>query len=127
VKGILLLDTDKEYFGIDFSKEDSTQALILSILMRGEHTLLPELYDAVGKENFIKFIEMFAGVTIEFPTSSELKKSIEDAAIYHVMSKKNNKECCSSLAQKYKTSSDDILFRFNCLKKFKERINGTRK
>jgi hypothetical protein len=52
------------------------------LLRQGGHTLLPELFDVVGDEMFIRLLDMFRGETFKFPTEQELKRYSKEIDIY---------------------------------------------
>jgi hypothetical protein len=52
------------------------------LLRQGGHTLLPELFDVVGDELFIRLLDTFSGDTFVFPSEKELKRYSKEVDIY---------------------------------------------
>jgi hypothetical protein len=48
---------------------------------------IPELYEIFGRENFLKFIDIFAGSTIKCPSREVLDKAVRDVTVYLLISK----------------------------------------
>lgn len=57
-------------------------ALRVSLLMTGKFGFLPELMDLIGKENFLKVFNVFAGTTVRFPTPEEMVLAVRDVDIW---------------------------------------------
>lgn len=62
-------------------------ALEIVLLYRFSETLLPEIFDVIGKEKFIEFLSVFSGMTVKVPDLEELKKAIRDTSIFLEVSK----------------------------------------
>jgi hypothetical protein len=57
------------------------------LVSAGRYTFLPEIYDVFGKEQTVKFLELFAGVTIKIPDTNVLQRYAEDISIYYRIEK----------------------------------------
>ncbi len=81
------------------------------LLYSGKYNYLPDLYDAVGKEETIKLLDIFAGVKVEFPSVEDLKKFAAEVDVYMRMKKasvKRRPSLVKDLADEYITSEDTI-------------------
>lgn len=77
--------------------------LALSVVKR---SLLPEVYEEVGYEATMRFVEIFGGTSLRVPTMSELERAVRDVDIYETM--RRNTRSVSKLASKYKIPSDRV-------------------
>lgn len=99
--------------------------LIYIFLLRlGRFTLLPEIYSIFDKEATLKFIELFAGCTIEVPTVEEIQKHARDIIIYSELSKK--KSTVKELSERYEIPPKVVLEIYQKVKQFVEDINNGR-
>lgn len=81
------------------------------LLSNDEFSILPEILDVFGTENFIKFLNLFAGFVIKIPSSEELSLTLRDIDIYHKMSKcseSNKSFVITDLASKYQINEKDV-------------------
>jgi hypothetical protein len=62
-------------------------ALQIALLRTGRDTLLPEIYEIFGKESTIKFLDIFAGITVKVPTKQVIENAIRDTFIYLTLKK----------------------------------------
>ncbi len=66
------------------SSEGKELELFYAMLVSYEDlSFLPELYDIFGRDNTAKFIEMFAGCSINVPSLEKLKQLYKDVLIYY--------------------------------------------
>lgn len=65
--------------------------LYLVLLDLGQQSLLPELLEVFGKETLIKFLDVFAGVTVQVPPAEEIKRAVRDTNIYVTLSQAQNR------------------------------------
>jgi len=90
-------------------------ALQVSLLRAGKNTLLPELYDIFGKECLLKFLDTFAGTTIQVPTKKVLEDAIRDTYIYLTITEndksRNRKksDIVKELAVRYDMDVKDVI------------------
>lgn len=56
--------------------------MMICLLESAGDTLIPQLYDVFGKENFLKFMSIFAGTTIKVPNLKIIEDTMRDVAIY---------------------------------------------
>lgn len=74
------------------SRRNIPLAPLAAILMfREQFTLLPEVHTAFGDEGTLKFLDMFAGMTLKVPTHDELSRSIRDVTIWAELKRDMNK------------------------------------
>jgi len=106
----------------DTGSADHIDALQVSLLRAGKNTLLPELYDIFGKECLLKFLDTFAGTTIQVPTKKVLEDAIRDTYIYLTLTKDlkagNTKksDIVKELAERYDIAGRDVLSIFRDMK-----------
>jgi hypothetical protein len=71
--------------------DDMSQQFIdllkVSLMERFSETHLPEIFDAFGREGFLKFLSIFSGVTIKVPESTVLEEAIRDVNIFFTLKK----------------------------------------
>ena len=67
---------------LDEELPEYTNLLKLALLQHNEFTLLPELLDIFGYNKFLKFIDIFSGVTIKVPNAKLLEHLVRDITIY---------------------------------------------
>lgn len=97
------------------------------LLYTGKFNYLPDLYDAIGKEETIKLLDIFAGTKIEFPSEEELKKYTAEVDVYLRLKKVSSKRRPSlvrDLAREYVTSEDTIRNTYDRAAKVLERDLG---
>jgi hypothetical protein len=60
------------------------EAHIVSIMLlrSGKYSFLPELLDVVGREQMLSLLQMFAGLQIQFPSTSELERYAKEVSIF---------------------------------------------
>ena len=90
--------------------------LQVSLLRAGKHTLLPELYDIFGKDKLLKFLDIFAGTTIEVPSKKVLESAIRDTYIYLSLENirkgggnRKKSDVVKDLADRYSIESSEVL------------------
>lgn len=54
----------------------------LALLDCAGDTLLPELYEVIGEDRFLEFIERFSGTSIRVPKESDIRNAARNADIY---------------------------------------------
>ena len=84
----------------------------LVLLDSAANTLIPELYEVVGhdKETLIKLLEIFAGVTIKFPSVDVLKNAVRDATVFVELERSTDAGSdVKTLAKRYKIKSARVL------------------
>lgn len=106
----------------DTGAVDHIDALQVSLLRAGKNTLLPELYDIFGKECLLKFLDTFAGTTIQVPTKTVLEDAIRDTYIYLTMRKeaksgnRKKSDVVKELAERYDITTKYVLHIFKDMK-----------
>jgi Mor family transcriptional regulator len=69
-----------------FSREQY-DLLQVVLLMEAARTHLPEILEVLGREHTLKFLEVFAGTTIEVPSREVLERCFRDVEIYYRLSR----------------------------------------
>ena len=72
---------------------------------------IPEIYAVFGKEQSLKFLDIFAGMTLKVPPREVIEKCMRDVVIYMTLAKENpsrRPKAVKALAHRYGTSSGDI-------------------
>lgn len=99
----------------DTGSSKHIDALQVSLLRAGKNTLLPELYDIFGKENLLKFLDTFAGTTVEVPTKKVLEDAIRDTYVYLTLEKglkssnKKKSDVVKELSDRYDIEGREVL------------------
>jgi len=57
-------------------------ALQMALVRAGRDTILPELYEIFGKADLLKFLDIFAGTTVEVPPKAVVENAIRDTYVY---------------------------------------------
>ena len=57
----------------------------LALAASAERTLIPEIYEIFGLESATKFLEIFAGRTIQVPDVDVLRKAVRDVDVYSTL------------------------------------------
>ncbi len=58
------------------------EAFYVLLVSSGSYTFLPELYDIFGRDETIKFLEIFQGCSLSVPKAEKLEKLARDVSIY---------------------------------------------
>src|SRR3989344_9417938 len=66
-----------------------------------KYSLVPEIYEFLGKEKFLDFLERFAGTTLKIPYMEDILKAIRDADIHARLSVEHPKQTSSLLTEDY--------------------------
>ncbi len=99
----------------DTGSVEHIDALQVSLLRAGKNTLLPELYDIFGKEALLKFLDTFAGTTVQIPSKKVLESAIRDTYIYLTLNsalksgKKKKSDVVKLLAARYDITGPEVL------------------
>lgn len=111
-------------FGIfDRGSLKHIDALQVALLRAGKDTLLPEIYDIFGKEKLLKFLDIFAGTTVQVPTKKVLEDAIRDTYIYlgieNAKAKRKEKaDVVRDLAKRYDIDNRDVHIIYEDMKKY---------
>jgi Mor family transcriptional regulator len=87
---------------------DILQVTLMDI---ASQTHVPELYKIFGRENFLKFLDIFGGSTISVPSRDVLEGCMRDINIYLVMRKSgvdHQATLARDLAVKYQMSPGQV-------------------
>lgn len=71
------------------------------ILYLYRDTLLPELFELLGEELGLEFVQMFGGLRIEVPSYQKVLELERDLDIYESLCYLNSQQTVRNLAQKY--------------------------
>ena len=88
---------------------DHLDVFYLILLRICHRTLLPEILEAVGRENFIKFLDIFKGTTVRVPSAEVLHEAARDAIVYATLEREKDEDSLSYLGKRYDLSKQDLL------------------
>lgn len=75
--------TDETSVGIfDKISNQMIDILKIALIECAADTHIPELFEIFGRENFLKFLDIFSGCTIVCPHRAVIDKCIRDVTIY---------------------------------------------
>jgi len=80
----------------------------LLLLYSSRMTLLPELYDALGREYALRFLDIFSGRTISIPSQEAMNRDLRDVAIFLRIHKNDTPERRKEIAQKYDITLENL-------------------
>lgn len=72
-------------------------------------SLVPDIIDAIGVENTKKLLHVFAGVTIRFPSTQQVRKVRDETTIYETLLADGTPETVKALGRKFRKSPSKIL------------------
>jgi hypothetical protein len=85
---------------------------------------IPEIYEVFGRDQLLKFLDIFSGLTFKVPTRELLEKYMRDVVVYLTLFKApptQRGRAIKALAKRYETTAGDIRSTFVRLEKaFKE-------
>lgn len=67
---------------LDSNLGEHLDVLKLVLMYRHSDSFLPEIYDVLGPEKFLKFLDIFAGATLTLPSFKDLSTAVRDVSIY---------------------------------------------
>ena len=92
------------------------------LFLCARHTLLPEIFDAFGKEDTLSFLEIFGGRTIKVPSVKAVKDALVALTIWEEMSKSKDKgDTCKILAKRFSVRASEIRASYT---RVEEMLNG---
>ncbi len=91
---------------LDLDVVQYVDALTVLLLRQYEATHLPDLLSVFGPEKLTKFLTLFAGTTIQVPSTEVLYKLAREADIYTTMRKGGD---VARLARRYDMSQAEVL------------------
>jgi len=71
-------------------------------------SLIPDVINAVGLDNTVKLMNVFAGISIRFPSVQQVRKWQEAVSIYTSLSEDSSQENVKRLGKKYRKSPAKI-------------------
>jgi hypothetical protein len=71
------------------------------LLDTAAHTVLPELLEVFGAEKVIKFMDLFAGITLKVPSREILNDSANKAFIFNKLRRDDSPENVALVAKEY--------------------------
>lgn len=97
---VSILDED------NLSDIDTFEVVLLRIC---RWTLIPEILEAFGPENTLKFLDIFKGTTIKVPSASIIAEAARDTVIYSMLGPNpKDRDVVSYLAKRFDLSQDDV-------------------
>lgn len=99
---------DRTLHILDKNLMEHMDTLYLVLVHTSRMTLLPELYEVFGKEAVVKFMDVFAGTTVQVPPRAVLENCVRDVDIYLTLKKSNVPAVIADLALKYSISTDTV-------------------
>lgn len=88
------------------------EAFYVLLVSAGNYTFLPELYDIFGREETIKFLEIFQGCTLSVPKADKLEKLAREVSIYtrieRAPTSKSRSTIVRRLAEEYELTEDRV-------------------
>jgi hypothetical protein len=91
---------------LDKNSQSYVDVFVPLMIEVGRTTLIPEIYDVFGSEHFIKFLDVFAGTSVEVPSRNVIATVAMKAHIY--VSLQNKSETVASLAKHYELDPKTI-------------------
>jgi len=84
--------------------------LLFALITGNKYSIIPELYTIFGKDNFLKFVDLFGGATIEVPSHEDLLRTVRNVQMFlDVRNQKNGKPSASEIASKYGVTKVTVL------------------
>lgn len=101
------------------------------ILYQYRDTLMPELFDLLGEDLVLKFIQQFGGLKLEVPSFQKVLDLKRDLDVYQTLSSSNNEKSVRILAEKYGVTEvwirelyKGMMFKYPKIKAFVERVRS---
>lgn len=91
---------------LDLDVTQYVDALMVLLLRQYEVSHLPDLLGAFGPEKLVKFLTLFAGTTIQVPSTQILYKLAREADIYTAMRRGGD---VATLARRYDMSQAEVM------------------
>lgn len=95
------------------------QVVYILLLLTDKYNFLPELLDVVGREKMMELLQLFAGITIKFPTIQEIERYSKEVTIFfrvHRSTKEQRASVVKDLADYYLVTEDAINLVYNKVK-----------
>lgn len=89
-------------------KKFDVRVLFLALLNSDAYSVLPEIYEVFGREQTLKFLDVFAGSTIKVPTRKKLQECIRDVDIFCTLEYTKHPPTKKELADQYDLSESSI-------------------
>jgi Mor family transcriptional regulator len=91
---------------LDLDVAQYVDALMVLLVRQYEATHLPDLLSVFGPEKLAKFLTLFAGTTIQVPSTQILYKLARDADIYTTMKRGGE---VAALARRYDMTQSEVV------------------
>lgn len=102
---------------------NSIDIFYVLLLYSDKYGFLPELYEILGKDKTFKLLDIFAGMTIKFPSLSEMERIAFEVKVYMKLSRVSEDYRVSitqDLADEYDLTTESIRLIFDKTKRFIE-------
>ncbi len=57
--------------------------MFLALVSSDGLSIVPDRFRILGRDKFLKFVELFGGVTVKFPSKERIEAALRDVSIYH--------------------------------------------
>ena len=93
---------------INVDQIKSLRVLMPVLIYELPETFIPEIVEAFGQEQALRFIDFFGGVSVEVPSRETLLRLIEDVDIYVSLETEDSMLMLDRLSKKYEVSTTRI-------------------
>ena len=76
---------NRDFAIVDAEARRRFDLLYLALLYSDEHSLVPDLYEVFGPEALIKFLDLFAGMTVKVPSRAKVIQAAREVELYSAM------------------------------------------
>lgn len=80
--------------------------IFLALVISDAFSVVPELFKTLGREQFLKFIDVYGGTTIRIPTRDSIMRCLRDVSIYQRYTEHGVD--MKTLAQEYELSYHNV-------------------
>lgn len=95
---------------VDRVCRDRRDEMWLMLVAMGKFTLLPELYEVIGGDRLVKFLEIFGGTTIQIPPRDEIINAARSIDIFTRISTTGHRSTMiTRLSEEYDITEDMVM------------------
>jgi len=89
-------------------------------------TLLPEIVEVFGHEAMFKFLNHFAGMTIQVPNRVVIERSVRDTSLFHELDRIDRSDAAAvgRVAQQYGRTVEDAMVVYHRLRRLLRRMQS---